>query len=541
MAAYTNTAPNGTLGSGISPQIASLPPGFQHQTLFVVENGINRAFDTWGETLTALRGKKRPANDADLVLNKLGYWTDHGSTYWYNTAPSMTYEQTLAAVKANFDQLGLHAGYMQLDSWFYPKGATDTWDGAGGIYEYLAAPALFPQGLAGFQQSLNLPLVTHARWIDPASPYHAMYAMSNNVITDPAYWAATASYLAGSGVATYEQDWLDVNALPLLNLTDGDGFLGNMAASMAQQGLTMQYCMPLPRHLLQSSKYNNLSTVRVSNDRFDSTKWAPFLYASRFASAMGIWPFTDVFMSSETGNLLLATLSAGPIGIGDPIGSLNAANLLHAVRADGVIVKPDVPLTPIDSSYTKTLAQPDAPQIDATWTDFGSLRTEYIFAWVSGAGNNATFGMSELGVTQQTYLYDYFASAGQLVNPSDTIAQTIPNNYLYWIAAPIGPSGIAVIGDTAQFVTMGKKRIPQMTDNGEVSLTVSFASGEQTRSILGYAPARPIVRAQQGTANLTSWDASTGLFRLSLSPGLEGTALIEIRPRLSRPGTNSQK
>src|ERR1019366_4645382 len=155
MVGFTSSGPHGELASGISPQIASLPQGFQHQTLLVIEKGINRAFDTWGHTLTALRGKKRPANDADLVLNKLGYWTDRGATYYYNTAPAMTYEQTLAAVKADFDRQGIPLGYMQLDSWFYPKGTSDSWDGAGGIYEYFAAPSLFPNGLASFQQTFK--------------------------------------------------------------------------------------------------------------------------------------------------------------------------------------------------------------------------------------------------------------------------------------------------------------------------------------------------------------------------------------------------
>src|SRR6201999_675477 len=137
---------------------------------------------------------------------------------------SMTYEQTLTAIKADFAAQGIPLGYLQLDSWFYPKGASDTWDGSGGVYQYFAAPALFPQGLAGVQETLKTPLVTHARWIDSASPYHQMYSMSNNVVLDLAYWSTIASYLASSGAVTYEQDWLDGNALPAFNLTDGDTF-----------------------------------------------------------------------------------------------------------------------------------------------------------------------------------------------------------------------------------------------------------------------------------------------------------------------------
>ena len=99
MTASTVWGPNGELSSGISPDIATLPPGFEHRTLLVVEKGINRAFETWGQALTALGGKTRPANDADVSLNKIGYWTDNGAAYYYHMADSMTYEQTLGAVK----------------------------------------------------------------------------------------------------------------------------------------------------------------------------------------------------------------------------------------------------------------------------------------------------------------------------------------------------------------------------------------------------------------------------------------------------------
>src|SRR5262249_61837380 len=61
----------------------------------------------------------------------------------------------------------------------------------------------------------------------------------------------------------------------------------------------------------------------------------------RLASALGEWPWTDVFTSSETSNLLLSTLSASIVGVGDALGQFDRTNLLRVVRADGVIVKPE--------------------------------------------------------------------------------------------------------------------------------------------------------------------------------------------------------
>jgi len=542
MVSTTGFGPNGELSSGVSTQIATLPQGFQQRAFLVVEPGINRAFETWGHAMTAYFGKARPANDADASLNKIGYWTDNGATYYYQTANGLSYEQTLSGIKSNFDQLGIGLGYIQLDSWFYPKGPNASWSANGnGIYQYLAAQALFPDSLSGFQRSLGVPLITHARWIDPSSPYHQMYKMSGNVVTDPQYWTATAGYLASSGVATYEQDWLDDKAQTNFNLTDPDLFLDNMATALAQHGLTVQYCMASPRHFLQSVKHSNVTTIRTSEDRFVPARWTKFLYTSRLASALGLWPFTDVLMSTETGNLLVATLSGGPVGIGDPIGGISGPNLLRVARADGMIVKPDVPLTPIDSSYFSAARAPDLTQVaDAqiavAHTDFGTLRTFYVFAYAQGGDANVTFQPSNFGLDRAAYLYDYFGDTGSVVQPSDTVSMQTAGGLLYLIAAPIGPSGIAILGDLGQFVATGKKRIAAMGDYGVVHVNVAFANGEKSRILTGYSPSAPVARAFVGTAGLVMFDAATQRFQIAVSPGANGTVSIQIeQPRGRAP------
>jgi hypothetical protein len=537
MTASTAWGVNGELSSGISPNIPALPLGFEHRTLLVVEKGINRAFDTWGQALTALSGKTRPANDADVSLNQIGYWTDNGAAYYYNMAGSMSYEQTLDAVKGDFALAGIPLGYLQLDSWFYPKGSTALWNNNGaGIYRYEAAAPPFMSGLAPFQRNLGVPLVAHARWIDPSSPYRTLYRMSGNVVTDPAYWETVAGYLANSGVATYEQDWLNDKAQTDFNLTDGDAFLDNMAASMGRRHLTMQYCMAAARHFLQSSKYSNLTSIRASGDRCQRDRWTDFLYTSRLASALGAWPFTDNLLSTETSQLLLATLSAGPVGIADAIGSIDGGNLLHAVRRDGVIVKPDVPLTPTDASYSNMAHGTDTPQVAFTWSDFGAMRTNYVFAFTQGTNALASFSPVDLAMNAPVYVYDYFAGTGQLVNPSDVIQRRIPGDALYLVLAPVGPSGIAIVGDTGQFVTMGKKRVAGYTDRGSARVRVTFAAGETSLAITGYSPVAPIVKAIQGSIGMVAYDNATHLFRVPVMAGTGGSASIRIEA--SQPGVN---
>jgi hypothetical protein len=514
-------------GTGISSQIATLPAGLTHRTALAFGQGINETFEAWGGALTDLTGKHRPANDADALLKSISYWTDNGATYYYNPG-GPSYTDTLKAIKAEFNTKGIALGSMQLDSWWYPKGPDDAWSSHGGIWTYTAATPIFQPDLASFRASLGVPLAAHARWIDAGSPYRSQYLISGDVATDPQYWEDTAAYLAASGVSTYEQDWLASNAQTAFNLSDPAAFLDNMAASMQKRGITMQYCMATPRHFLQSTKYGNITTIRTSQDGFGPARWTEFLYSSRLASALGIWPFSDVFMSNDLNNLILATLSAGPVGIGDTLGSISQANLLKAVRSDGVIVKPDVPATPVDSVFVSDAQGIDTPMIASTWSNFGGSRTNYIFAYSRGANTAITIQPSSWGITGAAYLYDYLDGIGYPIGANSEKTLMLNGGVGYFILAAVGETGIAFLGDQGDFVTMGKNRIPLFVDTGRINLLVAYGSGEQTRTLFGYSPKPVNVTAVNGSADNLSWSSSTQLFTVNVHPSSAGTAHVSI-------------
>ena len=136
------------------------------------------------------------------------------------------------------------------------------------------------------------------------------------------------------------------------------------------------------------------------------------------------------------------------------------------------------------------------------------------------------------------YLYDYFAGHGELVNPSDTLQKRIVGDALYLVLAPIGPSGMAIVGDTQQFVGLGKKRVPALVDDGAVRLTVAFANGETSRVIKGYSPLLPAANATEGSIGQMTYDAATRQFQIPVMPGPDGTASILIKnthPRADPP------
>jgi hypothetical protein len=423
---------------------------------------------------------------------------------------------------------------MQLDSWWYPKGAKASWsDKASGEYEYSADKTLFPGDLPAFQASLALPLVTHARWIDQASPYRTQYKMSNNAVTDLAYWTAIAAYLAARGVTVYEQDWLNQNALPLTdNLVDEDAFMDNMASAMAAKGLTMQYCMALPRHFLQGTKYDNLYTMRVSVDRFSPPRWQNFLFASRLASALGEWPWVDTFMSGEEDNMVLATLSAGMVGVGDAIGSTSKANVSRAARTDGVIVKPDAPIVPLDATFVNGAKGVDTPDVAVTFTDFGGMRASYVWAFNTGNNLTATFTPASFGHGGRVLVFNWFAGTGRVVDAAaaytEDLAPSAGASRNYYVVVPVGPSGIALVGDAGKYVSLGRKRVTALADDGTLRVSLAFANGEGPVTLRGYAPAQPTVTASSGAVGPVVWDAASKLFTVDVTQA-KGAASVTFR------------
>jgi hypothetical protein len=530
------------VASGLNPALRNLPANFTQQTLLAFGHGINQTWDSWGRALLDLQHAQRPANDADTMLKYLGYWTDNGAAYYYNYDPAKGYAGTLQSLVERYrrEQIPIH--YLQLDSWWYYKTTTGAdgssgkdkkvdklpegeWNRYGGLLEYKAHPALFPNGLDSFQKEIGLPLVTHNRWIDPASPYHQHYRISGIAAVDPKWWDDIADYLKTSGIVTYEQDWLDriYHYSPAFstNVATGSDFLDDMADACRQKGITMQYCMPLPCYFLQGCRYDNLTTIRTSDDRFNTNKWNDFLYTSRLAYSVHIWPWADVYMSAETNNVLLSTLSSGPVGIGDAIGHEDKGNLVRAVRADGVIVKPDVPIVPLDSSYIADAQKIPAPLIASTYTGNDLYKTHYVFAFnrPGTPDDNIHFTPRELGLNGRVYVYDYFSGVGKLLDAGDGFSAPLPrNDSAFYVVTPILQSGIAFLGDKNKFVGTGKQRITSIDDQtGGLTVGVAFAENEKSVTLHGFADVAPKVTVQGGSNDRVHYNSATHYFTVKIN------------------------
>ena len=80
----------GSLDLGVLGSVGSVPAGFEAEWLMTVDDGFNSALRKAGAAVLRRAGTaaaKRAHAAADVSLNSLGYATQQGAWYYYNTAP----------------------------------------------------------------------------------------------------------------------------------------------------------------------------------------------------------------------------------------------------------------------------------------------------------------------------------------------------------------------------------------------------------------------------------------------------------------------
>lgn len=547
---------------GMNAEVGKLPAGFTSTTLVASATDIASAYDAWGAALRGLYHRSPAAAEADPILRDIGVLTDNaGGHYYYNYeyAEGLNYEESLVRFIERSRQAGLPFGYLQLDSWWYAKSSwnpherigriknpalpDEDWNRYGGLIEWKAQPGVFPKGMAAFHQRVKLPFLAHNRFIDKDSPYRKRYEISGVAAIDRGYWDELANYAAANGIAIYLQDWLDATYKysPELHAVPGKGelFMDGMAAAMAAHGITMQYCMAYPLHMLQGVKYPNLTTIRAAGDGLTRSKWTQLAFNARLIHELGAWPATDVMPSGDTAAMLFATLSGGPVGVGDAFEKLDRANIFKAARADGEIVKPDEPLMPLGVSYLTQAQKTGEPIIAATFTRHGGHATAYVLAFADDpqhAAADFSLAPKDLGFGGTVAVFDPASEAIAIADAKKAITGKLtgPDAFAYRIVAPLPSSGIAVFGDLGKFVTMGRHRVVSYQDlRHGAKLKLAFAAKDADITVAGYARSEIAAHAEGATIVSKERNPRTGLFKLTLRPiapsAAEATLSLDAR------------
>lgn len=168
--------------------------------------------------------------------------------------------------------------------------------------------------------------------------------------------------------------------------------------------------------------------------------------------------------------------------------------------------------------------------IASTYTDHAGVRTAYVLAYarVEGALSQVAFTPESLGVGRPAYVYDFFHGKGTVIQPGATFTPLVDYDGSYYVVAPIGPSGIAFLGDAGKFVSCGKKRIEQLSDNGALQVLIQFAPGETFVALHLYAITPPRVSANSGIAGRPQ-NYGENLYRVLVHPDKSRTAAITFQ------------
>jgi hypothetical protein len=166
---YRNDTISSAWEMGVFSEITSLPPSFSHRTLMVAGAGVTATVQRYGALAMKLAGTDRSASLAkDLVVNKLGYWTDSGA-YYYADIPwghnltrmaesagaGMTMEDVSVKVKSTLDEQKVPIKYWQWDDWWYPGHPVYVWC----VQDWSMLEYAFPSGLAGMYEKLAIPFL----------------------------------------------------------------------------------------------------------------------------------------------------------------------------------------------------------------------------------------------------------------------------------------------------------------------------------------------------------------------------------------------
>ncbi len=521
------------IACGLNGEIENIENNYCSHYLLLFDRGINSSCQNLGDLLRSFHGKKRKSMYMDMATSYIGYWTDNGSYYYYNPIKGKKLSETLLEVKKHIKEIDLPIQYYDLDSWWYIKSVSSAKRKllgnfgrivGGGLYggaiKYEIDPYYMHVDVDVLSRILEKPLVAHHRWIDSETPYKRkfnFYTEKNklnfwarlirgyddkSICLDKDFWGMIMSNCEKRNIAIYEQDWMDgqFSAFKILRNQTGnaDKWLLNMGCAAADYNRTIQYCMATPGMFLTSLKVDAVSHARTAQDYHPrwprSYDYKSFVQSNIFASALRLWPFKDVFRSTCEGPVkgekmpefmaLVSTLSCGPVGVGDKIGNFGKDVIMRACRKDGLILKPDRPLTATDRMFV-----PHSKYfLSTTSSEINGKKWDYILINKLDIRQpkDSTITKEDIGTTEDKVAFNYFKNEFHILDDKTPFNDRLKGmGYNYWIVAPFLKKGFAIIGDISKYTTMSFKEFLSVDiKDSQVDIKIENIAGETVKLLM---------------------------------------------------------
>jgi hypothetical protein len=265
--------------------------------------------------------------------------------------------------------------------------------------------------------------------------------------------------------------------------------------------------MATPADFAQTVTLTQVTSVRTSGDHgYIATPgqlWAWFCTTNALARSLGLMPFKDVFradadVAGDNGEpeALLSALSTGPVALGDRVGRMDAALALRTCRADGLLIKPDVPVAATDESMVNSAAFQSELLVAECFSDHPAGRWVYVVGLHANpsdepvTGDIAFAGLGASAPAGEVAAWDWRAGTATRLPRDATWPTTLPREgWTYLVLAPVLPAGLAVIGDTSKFVTAGDARLEVIATDTGARLVVKGPAESVT--ITGWAERTP--------------------------------------------------
>ena len=559
---------NHRINCGIQGEIKELSKNFTQKFILLLGKGINKSIENLGDILLRYHNSKRKSLYANIVTSYLGYWTNNGGYYYYNTEKKMSYEDTMLAIKDYFDDHNIPISYYNFDSWWYLKHTNKTLTtlfrplvrlSGGGLYGntllWEVDPKNFTTDLKTFhREKFKKPITAHNRRWDARSPYVGNYKFetykNHAVPLEREFWQWLMKRAKESGIEVYEQDWMknQIASMPILrqNFHAQENWLNNMATAAKEHGVDIFYCMQTPGILLYSIKHSNVIISRCSEDY--NHRWPltyRFIHSTQtniLFHAIGINSNPDVFHSRSIENIkfkffserfpnfncLYQILNAGVVAPGDKKEYVNWPLLQKTCRDDGLLLKPDKPLTANDLMFKKHRKY----YICDTYTKINNLTWRYILIsniWPKRV-KETFFTIQELGFENKDYiLYDFFTRKIKRIKIEDLIeiGHLKRYDYKYYILCPITINGMALIGCPDKFITCsGKLVINFASIKNCLNLTVDYIKHKIIKLLI-YSEKSP-TSIQTDNELISSWNYDREMKKIELILSFEKFSKVNI-------------